>query len=147
MTAKVAALAAAALILILAITSPPSRRPQLAERAVVVDTPAAISSQPPARRPPATGPARRALRWQLAAEHGQRRPIPSGVFTDRLAVQLASRPPRPQPARPRAVILRVRELAGRGPRRVVATIKRDIQLQYVNLELACTERCLVASIQ
>lgn len=145
---QVAAIAAtAAVVTGLAIgTTKRSAEPSAAP--ALVDQPATPRTLVRVRSRPALRPAKRAIRWQLAAESGTRRTPPPNTFTTGLEQQLERRPPRPAPSNTPARVVRVRENQPvPGARRVLATIARGTKRSQVTLRVICRRQCLVASIE
>lgn len=114
----------------------------------VVEQPATPRTPDRVRARSALRPARRAITWQLAAESGSQRTPPPNTFTTGLEQQLERRPPRPEPHRERARIVRIRETQPiPGARRVLVTVARDTERSQVTLLVLCRRRCLIASIE
>lgn len=108
--------------------------------------PAIRERVPPAQS--ALAATRRALRWQLVAEAGRAPRLPARTFTDRLASEVATRPPRPALSSPRAHVIRVREQTPiDGVRRVLATVRRRGRVEHVSFLVLCRPDCRVASIE
>lgn len=149
MTQRIAAAAgliAAATVAAARPGAPGPARPDAGGPAVVS---APATPLPAPGRPPSPLPvARRALRWQLAAETGRRWALPAHTFTPKTARELTARPPARSPSRIRAKLVALREQtpAG-GARRVLATVRRDRQAAHINLLVVCRPRCLVASVE
>lgn len=145
--AAAASIAAAAVVVVLDRSAAPRRTaPPLG---AIVSAPVAPTAEERAvRAPTAVAVARRGIHWQLAAEAGRPLRVPGRTFTDRLAAELAGRPPRPAPSSPRAHLVRVSEQTPIGGlRRVLTTVRRGSRVEHITLLVLCRPDCRVASIE
>lgn len=144
----VAALAVTTAVAVAAAPDAPPRATAIAEPARVRSAVAPAVPEPRPHQRSALAVARRALRWQLAAEADISHPLPALTFTGELSSALAARPPRPAARPRRARLLRVREQAGFGAiRRVLATVRRTRRVEHLTLLVICRPECRVASIE
>ncbi len=146
------ATAALPTLIVLGLAAVPDREqpePGIDGRPVVVAAVAAPTDHdaPPTRSSSPLMTARRALRWLLAAETADRRPLPPHTFADTLARDLSARPPRPHagPGRARVAALREQAPVGR-VRRVLAIVRRDDRPEPVTLLLLCRHGCRVIAV-
>lgn len=145
---QVAAIAATAAVVTGMAIGTTKRSAEPSAAPALVDQPATPRTLVRVRSRPALRPAKRAIRWQLAAESGTRRTPPPNTFTTGLEQQLERRPPRPAPSNTPARVVRVRETQPvPGARRVLVTIARGTKRSQVTLRVICRRQCLVASIE